>query len=128
MENNEIENDFNTELVKYKAKKIPYNLEPEEIYSLKDVIITPERCSGNTTRQVDYAIQLLFNGKTIRIESHDGGINSSKYLLKRIIKRLENEFHMGQKSCEYELVEVDLLVIKLREIAKPLSSETYKIQ
>lgn len=126
MENNEIENDLNAKLTKYKAKKIPYNSEPEKIYSLKDVTITPERCSGNTTRQVDYAIQLLFNGKTIRVESHDGGITSSKYLLKRIIKRLENEFYMGQKSWRYELVEVDLLVVKLREIAKSLSSETYK--
>lgn len=127
MENKEIENNFNAELSKYKSKKIPYNSEPEEIYSLKNIVTTSERCSGNTTRQVDYAIQLLFNGKTIKVESHDGGITSSKYLLKRIIKRLEDEFYMGQKLREYELVEIDSLVVKLRKIAKSLSSETYKI-
>ena len=47
---------------------------------------------GNTTRQIDYAIQALFNGKRVGVYSHDkGGRHSDKFLFYAILKRLENE-------------------------------------
>lgn len=55
---------------------------------------TGRKC-GNTTRQVDLAIQILFNGKTCACFDHfQGGecATANIHLYNRIIQRLEFEY------------------------------------
>ena len=57
--------------------------------------IVSGRRMGNTTRQIDYAIQALFNGKRVGVYSHDkGGRYSDRFLFYAILKRLENEHNL----------------------------------
>lgn len=56
--------------------------------------ITYGRGTGNTTRLIDHAVQLLFEGK--RIITHDpwengNHENANEYLFERIIKRIQFE-------------------------------------
>lgn len=66
----------------------------KEIKSTLDgVLLTDERGSGNTTRQIDAAIQHLFNGYAVKCISH-GEPNSreaNRFLAEKIIDRLEAE-------------------------------------
>jgi len=59
-----------------------------------DVLLTNMRRMGNSTRQVDSAIQILFNGDTCVVMDHCSGgkdENSNWDLLGRIMKRLSLE-------------------------------------
>ena len=57
-------------------------------------LIKPERRSGNTTRMVDLAIQLLLEGNKIKIEDHYPSGDMSEYIANKIINRLHLE-HNG---------------------------------
>lgn len=62
--------------------------------TLNKDLIEPYRRCGNTTRQVDFAIQLLFSGEDIKVEDHhkDGkDFNSNLNLFRKIVKRLQLE-------------------------------------
>lgn len=64
----------------------------EEYVTTNRAYVIKGRRVGNTTRQIDYAIQALFNGKRVGVYSHDkGGRYSDKLLFYAILKRLENE-------------------------------------
>lgn len=63
-----------------------------EIIGLPRPIHSGKRRDGNTTRLVDYYIQLLFIHTTIIVFEKQENINTSKYLFKKIIKRLESEY------------------------------------
>lgn len=63
------------------------------------VKLTPERRSGNSTRLVDNAIQLLFTHGWIKVIDHYGGREASKFLFKRVIQRIKNE-HPSLKIIE----------------------------
>ena len=54
------------------------------------VFLTKERESGNSTRQVDAAIQMLFNGYKVLAIDHDNPHNNN-VLISRIHRRLQNE-------------------------------------
>ncbi len=64
--------------------------------------LTNKRKDGNTTRQVDYAIQLLFSGKTCLVTDHcstyglpDSTVHrQSKELCWRILRRLKTEHNL----------------------------------
>jgi len=61
------------------------------------LIISPKRKYGNSTRQIDKAIQDLFNGYTVVVEDHhDTGKNrqSNILLYERILDRLELEHNL----------------------------------
>lgn len=65
-------------------------------YSINNYIINSGRRVGNTRRQVDVAIDLLFKDFTIKVEDHyrEGKCKSANYLLLDIIiyrLRLENK-------------------------------------
>lgn len=67
----------------------------------------PNRCSGRTTKLVDYYIQELFNnlGEHISIKDHfDNGNNkqANRDLYNKILDRLERE-HAISRSNIYEL-------------------------
>lgn len=69
------------------------------------------RRSGNTTRQIDLAIQYLFNGYIVKILDHymDGSeIGASRRLLDVLIKRLNTEhpgirYKLNTKNFEYTI-------------------------
>jgi hypothetical protein len=59
-----------------------------------EVIFSGFRMSGNSTRQVDYAIQMLFQGYIVRVEDHymSGASNKvNNYLFDRVGDRLKAE-------------------------------------
>lgn len=55
-----------------------------------------DRRSGNSTRQIDYAIQLLFSGKIVKVVDHasEGRRRVNQMLFNRIRDRLHFE-HKG---------------------------------
>lgn len=67
--------------------------EPISLLKLSEHWIV-ERAKGNTTRQVDEAIQLLFQGKEIKIEDHyqfGSSESANMNLFNRIAGRLYSE-------------------------------------
>lgn len=74
------------------------------------------RAVGNSTRQVDYAIQLLFNGYTVLVEDHyqQGGFApANRVLLERIISRLRNEHRIPQDKIKTSGVSRNAIIIEL---------------
>lgn len=55
------------------------------------VFISSARRSGNTTRAVDWVIQELFNGNTIRVVDHENNDVTNDQMIKCIYRRLRNE-------------------------------------
>lgn len=60
----------------------------------------PGRGVGNTTRQVDYAVQLLFDGYTVKAVSHSG---NDKYLFDKIVCRMTMEHPRVIKNLKHDL-------------------------
>ena len=61
------------------------------------------RCKGNTTKQVDFAIQKLFEGYEIAIQDHwsNGKLASANKNLKdRIKRRLEVELRISKNQIK----------------------------
>ena len=50
-----------------------------------------KRRAGNSTRQIDYTIQLLFLGYVVLVQDHSGVLGATQDLFKRILRRLEIE-------------------------------------
>lgn len=72
-----------------------------------------ERMTGNSTRQIDLAIQLLFQGKIVKVEDHAayGRKHINDLLFDRILDRLYHEHQhifdkikYDRKKHEIELV------------------------
>lgn len=64
-----------------------------------------KRRTGNTTRQVDFAIQLLYEGYIVVVQDHwDGGTNhhANDHLFRRIIDRFQTEFRNDYKRLCYD--------------------------
>lgn len=70
--------------------------------------LTGKRRNGNSSRQIDHAIQLLFSGKTVAVIDHSGHNIANIDLFKRIIRRLEIEHHQPKI-----IVDRKKLIIKL---------------
>ena len=67
--------------------------------TLEDVELTRERRNGNSTRQVDKAIQYLYEGYKILVLDHwENGSNNkcNKLLFKGILDRLAAEHHLNE--------------------------------
>ena len=63
----------------------------------KNIVINPDRATGNTTRSIDSAIQILFTeGKVLLLDHWEEGTNrdASIYFRDAVINRLLNE-HPG---------------------------------
>lgn len=72
-------------------------MEKEIISTLAVEDIRPGRVSGNSIRQVDFAIDKLYEGYIIKVEDHfkEGEDESrNRYLFDRIVKRLEFEHNL----------------------------------
>lgn len=77
-------------------------MENKEIRNtLEGVLITDKRGSGNTTRQVDAAIQHLFNGYAVKCISHSNpsSPDSNRFLAYNIMRRIELEHPFA--TCKY---------------------------
>ena len=66
------------------------------------VPLTTKRRDGNTTRCIDNAIQLLFDGKTCIVIDHHGKERcfDNMYLHKRILNRLDKEHSLTKENGE----------------------------
>jgi hypothetical protein len=65
--------------------------------NIDEVYISSERRSGNSTRQVNRAIDLLYDGCIVMVMDHHGNgtvRQSNEYLFYKILKRLD---------CEHDL-------------------------
>lgn len=74
-----------------------------KISTLENVVITNNRRDGNSTRQIDKAIQILFNGDTCIVrDHHEGGTNidANKKLYEHIIDRF---FQEHKRNCDFDL-------------------------
>jgi len=72
---------------------------------------------GNTTRQIDYAIQLLFTGHTVVVKDHwykGERRDPNEYLFYRILDRLALE-HSLRHMVEHKEIKIDKnkLILKL---------------
>ena len=72
-----------------------------EISTLECPNLTTERVDGNSTRQIDFAIQKMFQGYSVKLEDHYTVIEEkcstsvrkrfSEFLLRKLIRRIEIE-------------------------------------
>lgn len=75
--------------------------EPTKVKDLSEAEITRGRGTGNTTRQVDLAIQLLFSGYKVEVKDHYNGGElraANENLFDRILRRLSMEHHLRNES------------------------------
>lgn len=65
--------------------------------TLEGVLLTDKRADGNTTRQIDAAIQYLFKGYKVKCIAYEGSdYDSNRFLANKIIDRLDAEHsHIG---------------------------------
>lgn len=74
--------------------------------------LTSIRRNGNTTRQVDYAIDRLFKGDRVIVIDHYGSRKASERLLGLIINRLNIEhgyFTKDQIDVDINKLEIELI-------------------
>jgi hypothetical protein len=74
-----------------------YNMNKKMVSTLMVEDIRPGRGSGNSIRQVDYAIDKLYEGYVVKVQDHfvnGADKRANQYLFDRIIKRLEFEHNL----------------------------------
>lgn len=75
----------------------------EEISCYRSELVRKGRRVGNTTRLCDNAIDLLFEGKVVKVIDHVKSVDINKdktmshYLLRMIMDRLRNEHRVDNK-------------------------------
>jgi hypothetical protein len=75
-----------------------------------------ERRCGNTTRQIDFAIQELFNGKIVFVRDHYGSNKEQNgHIMRRLIDRLLNDHNYTSKGLESDfIIDKDNFTIELK--------------
>ena len=83
--------------------------------TISGVAILPGRMTGNSTRQVDKAIQLLFEGFVVEVRDHyeDGHHNKMNHMLfARVLNRLSAEHQNmmidGKIQIDYNKLTIEL--------------------
>jgi phage gp16-like protein len=73
-----------------------------------------KRRSGNTTRQANWAVEMILQGSTVKIKDHSLLKVESERLFSIVIKRLEEE-HYLEKLISKEQIDINpkTLVIEL---------------
>lgn len=100
-----------------------------------------ERRSGNTTRQVDHAINSLFKGDIVIVQDHHktGKCNlSNKVLFQKVLNRLNNEHDIvipsDQKYIEINKINLSLYLMpelvgkKLDDYKDLINAEVIKLK
>jgi len=93
--------------LRVKTVGLPENKKPEiELFSTLWIMIFNEgRGKGNSTRQVNYAIEMLSNGKNIKVEDHfdNGKSKEANFeLFDKIINRIQNESRYLRSILEFD--------------------------
>jgi len=71
-----------------------------------------ERRSGNSTKQIDLAIDYLFSGYKVKVEDHweDGKYDhANDNLFKRVLRRLQNEHPEIKVKIDKDKLTIELL-------------------
>ena len=78
---------------------------------------TYQRCSGNSTRQIDIAINLLFKGYIVEIKDHweyGGHKKANENLFQRVLHRLQFEHRLDALIKEKKIkIDKNKLTIEL---------------
>jgi len=78
---------------------------------------TYQRCSGNSTRQIDIAINLLFKGYKVEVKDHwERGTHrkANQDLFRRILNRLQFEHRLDSLIKEKKIkIDKDKLTVEL---------------
>ena len=77
--------------------------------------ITHNRRDGNSTRLVDNAIQILYDGKVCVVEDHHGlgkNIQANRYLMDKIIHRLSTEHNLSAMMDE-DKIRIDMSKLEI---------------
>jgi hypothetical protein len=82
-----------------------------------DTLLRTKRKSGNTTRQADWAINMIFKGFQVRIKDHSLLTRESEHLFAIVVSRLENEHNLEQ------LLEKDLISVNAKTLTIKLCSK-----
>lgn len=77
----------------------------------------PRTMSGNSTRQINFAIQRLFEGDTVKVQDHfENGTNhrANLMLFNNIMRRLKSEHSLERLISQGKIrIEVSILEIEL---------------
>jgi len=92
--------------------------------TLENVELTGMRRDGNTTRQVDNAIRILFEGKVcVCLDHHENGQmrQSNSGLFDRVMKRLQSEHSwlLKEKSIYFDRSKFEISLDPKHGILKP---------
>jgi len=99
-------------------KKTVITIVDAPVVSTIEMEFDPDRASGNTTRQVNFAIQNLFEGNTVKVQDHAGKGKSHRaniVLFNNILRRLNSEhtldrlIALGRIRIEPAILEIELL-------------------
>jgi len=74
--------------------EISMSRDQEKIVPIVAKAVYMGRQSGNTTRQIDFAIQILFEGHIVKVRDHSGIRQANQDLFRRIMRRLEFEHNL----------------------------------
>ena len=69
----------------------------ELVDTIAGVSLTTKRRDGNSTRQVNYAVDMLFKGYRVKVLNHyeyGGNKTANRLLMSQIIDRLRVEHHL----------------------------------
>lgn len=106
-----------------------YEIEqPKAISTLQCGSLLPLRRCGNTTRQIDWAIQQLYNGKVVQLKDHHLGgthLEANENMWKEVMKRLPTH-----DRAEVNTNTIDRVVKQIcfsREFLQELERRRYKV-
>jgi len=109
--------------------RFPNTTSKEYESTAKDVLFFWERRSGNTTRQIDHAIQIIFSGKICFVRDHYDTRQACEYQFNRILKRLSLEHNLESLISKKYIridknrLEIELLVDSGNHTIKPKRSK-----
>lgn len=99
-------------------KKTVITIVDAPVVSTLEMEFDPERASGNSTRQVNFAIQNLFEGNTVKVQDHyhSGQCRQANLVLfNNILRRLNSEHTLdrlisqGKIRIEPAILEIELV-------------------
>lgn len=95
----------------------------KEIVSTLNAIELPGRQCGNTTRQVNYAVDMMFLGYRVKFEEHaankmnrNDARHLNRELLDSVLTRLKNEHRYNGDEIEFGKIKIDSLTLTIELI------------
>ena len=82
----------------------------KKVSSLDGVKYSSKRRDGNTTRIIDNAIQIIFNGDICVCEDNADYKGANRNLFKRILKRIYNEVLVEDEDLEIDKVKLEISI------------------